>query len=153
MKRKQLAKIDLSNPDRPKVEFANLKAFQGDLLDFNDEAKVYITIETYYRKRTLNQNNYFHLICSMIGDETGQDLESVKSTIKLLYARKPVLDKNGEQLWNIETGEPLEYVQDTRDMTTVEMVDLCEKARMFALDYFGIVVPLPNEQVELKLNQ
>lgn len=149
MKRKQIARIDLSDPNSPKLKY-DAKLMKEDLKAFKGGERVTITIERYYRKRTLQQNNLFHLYCGAIADDTGQDLEDVKSTVKLLYARKLVLDKDGNEMFNIETGEVLEYVQDTSKMNTVEMADLTEKTRMFALEYFNIHLELPDEQVELR---
>ncbi len=149
MKRKQIARVDLSNPDKPKLIY-DVKLMKEDLKLFNDGQRVYFIIETYYRKRTGAQNSLFHVYCQEIADETGQDLEAVKSTVKMLYARKPVLDKDGQEMFNIETGEMLEYVQDTSAMNTVEMATLTEKTRMFAIEYFGIILELPDEQINLK---
>lgn len=149
MKRRQLARVDLSDPSKPKLVY-DVKLMKEDLKLFKDGQRVYLTLETYYRKRTLEQNNLFHLYCSQIAEDTGQDLEAVKSTVKLLYARKPLLDKDGQEQFNVATGELLEYVQDTSSMNTVEMADLTEKTRMFAMEFFGIYLELPEQQVELR---
>lgn len=149
MKRKQLARIDLSDPNKPRLIY-DAKSMKEDLKAFKNEERVWVTVERYYRKRTGSQNSLFHVYITEIANETGQDFEDVKSTVKLLYARKPVLDKDGMEIFNEETGERLEYVQDTSKMTTVEMADLTEKTRMFALEYFGILLELPDEQVELR---
>lgn len=69
-----------------------------------------------------------------------------------MFARKQVEDSNGEPLWNKETGEPIEYVQDTSDMNKMEMADLITKSIAFAFEYFGMVIQNENEQVPLKFN-
>jgi hypothetical protein len=151
MKRKQLARIDLSNPDKPTIRFNNgNKAFLEDLRAFKDQSKCWILIESYSPLRSLEQNSFFHVICKEISDDTGQDFDKVKSTLKMLYARKQMEDDNGEPLWNKETGEPLEYIQDTSDMNKMEMADLITKSIMFAQEYFGIVIENINEQGALK---
>lgn len=151
MKRKQLARIDLSNPDKPTIKFNNgNKAFLDDLRAFKDQSKCWIHIESYSPLRSLEQNSFFHVICKEISDDTGQDFDKVKSTLKMLYARKQMEDDNGELLWNKETGEPLEYIQDTSDMNKMEMADLITKSIAFALEYFGIVIENINEQGALK---
>lgn len=153
MKRKQLARIDLSNPDKPRFIFnAGNKAFLRDIAAFKDGSKCWVQIESYSPIRSLEQNSFFHVICKEISDETGQDAEVVKSTLKTMFARKQVEDSNGEPLWNKETGEPIEYVQDTSDMNKMEMADLITKSIAFALEYFGMVIQNENEQVPLKFN-
>ena len=80
MKRKQLARIDLSG-EKPMLKFMNgTKAFLDDLRDFRDEERVWVEVSTYRRSRTLDQNALFHVYLSEIANETGQDLETVKST-------------------------------------------------------------------------
>ncbi len=151
MKRKQLARIDLSNPDKPKIIFnAGIKAFNNDLRDFKNQSKVWIQIESYSPIRSLEQNSFFHVICKEIADETGNDFDKVKLTLKALYAKKQMEDPNGEPMWNKETGEPLEYVQDTSDMSTSEMASLITKSIAFALEYFNMVIENINEQGALK---
>ena len=68
----------------------------------------------------------------------------------MLYARKPLLDKDGNEQFNEKTGELLEYVQDTSKMDTVEMGKLIDNTVMFALDFFGIVLAPAGESKELK---
>lgn len=153
MKRKQLARIDLSG-EKPRLKFINgTRAFLDDLKDFHDEDRVWVEVSTYRRSRSLSQNALFHVYLSEIANETGQDLETVKSTVKLLYARKPLLDLNGNEMFNEQTGERLEFVQDTSKMTTVEMAELTENTRMFALEFFGITLESANEQTQLKFKQ
>lgn len=150
MKRKQIGVIDRSNPEDPFIKLSNEKSFKQDLSDFKDGQRVWIEVSTYYRKRTIEQNGLFHVYCQEIADYTGQDMESVKSTVKLLYARKPLLDKDGQEQFNMVTGELLEYVQDTSDMSTVEMALLIDNTIMFAQDFFGIVLTEPDQQKALK---
>lgn len=151
MKRKQLARIDLSNPDKPTFIFnAGNKAFLSDIRDFKDGSKVWVIIEKYHAQRSLSQNSFFHVICNEISQETGQEHEVVKSTLKMMFARKQMENSDGEPLWNKETGEPIEYIQDTSEMNKMEMMDLINKSIDFALEYFGILIENINEQVELK---
>jgi len=117
---------------------------------FKDGERVTVEVKTRRKPRSLSQNSLFHVYCQEIADETGNDMESVKATLKALYARKPLLDKEGEPIYNKATGEPAEYVQDTRDMSTIEMAELTEKTRVFAMDFLNIVLPLPEEQKQIK---
>jgi len=153
MKRKQLARIDLSNPDKPTFIFnAGNKAFLNDIRAFKNQSRCWVQIESYSPIRSLEQNSFFHVICKEISDDTGQDFDKVKSTLKMLFARKQMEDAEGEPLWNKETGEPLEYIQDTSDMSKEEMAVFITKCIAFALEYFGIVIENINEQGALKFN-
>jgi len=150
MKRKSLGRIDLSDPEKPKINFVDLKHFRAALRDFKHDQRVWILVETYHRKRTSSQNGLLHAYLQEISDETGQDMETVKSTVKLLYARKPLLDKDGNEQFNPVTGEILEYVQDTSNMNTVEIGKLIDNTVMFAQDFFGIILTPVGETSELR---
>lgn len=119
---------------------------------FADQEKVTVEIKTRRNPRTLKQNAYLHMCLQMIADETGNDLETVKSTVKAMYAKKPLLDRDGELIYDKDTGEQAMYVQDTRDMSTIEAMTFTENVRLFAQDFCGIVLPLPDEQINLKIN-
>lgn len=149
MKRKQLARINKSNPDKPTLDLQSKRAFTCDLMDFKDGDRVWITIETYYKTRTLAQNALLHAYLQEICDETGNELEQTKETLKKKFLTTPMLDKNGEIMCNPVTAEVLEYVKDTRHLTTVEMAEFCENIRLWAMDW-GIYLVNPNEQSELK---
>ncbi len=117
---------------------------------FSFDEKVTVTVKTRRKPRSLAQNSLFHAYCGIIADETGNSLESVKSTLKMIYAQKPMLDKEGEVIYNKDTGEQLNYIQDTSSMNTEEMFILTENTRAFALEWFGMNLPLPDEQETLK---
>lgn len=117
---------------------------------FADNAKVTIEIKPRRKPRNLDQNAYLHLCIGMIADETGNSLESVKTTLKAMYAKKPLLDKDGHEIFDKNSGEVAFYIQDTRDMSTTECFDFTEKVRMFAQDFCNMVLPLPDEQIDIK---
>ncbi len=150
MKKTSIADLDLSDPNNPKVVHLNMGLVKQFFQDFGKSVRITVTYETYRRKRTVEQNSLFHVYCLEIADDTGQDFDDVKSTLKMLYARKPLLDKDGNEQFNEKTGELLEYVQDTSKMDTVEMGKLIDNTVMFALDFFGIVLAPAGESKELK---
>jgi hypothetical protein len=124
--------------------YSNLKE------SFSDNSKVTVEVKSRRKPRSLPQNGLFHAYCGIIADETGNSLDRVKSTLKGIYCKKPFKDKNGDEVYNPETGEVLTYIQNTADMDTIEMATLTEQTRMFALEWFGIVCPLPEEQIPFK---
>jgi hypothetical protein len=85
----------------------------------------------------------------MIADETGNSLDSVKTTLKAMYAKKPLLDKEGEAIYNVHTGEQAFYVQDTRDMSTVEAMTFTDNVKLFAIEFCGLILPEPEENIKL----
>lgn len=116
---------------------------------FEEKDKVTIMIKSRRKPRSLKQNAYMHQCMQMIADETGNSLERVKSTLKAMYAKKPLLDKEGEHIHDPETGEIVFYIQDTSDMSTLEAFEFTENVRMFAQDFCNLYVPLPDENIPL----
>lgn len=118
---------------------------------FEDGSKVTVEIKSRRKPRSLPQNNYLHMALQMIADETGNSLDAVKTTLKAMYAKKPLLDKEGEPIYNKDTGEQAMYVQDTRDMSTVEAMAFTENIRLFGIEFCNLVIPLPEENIKLNL--
>lgn len=134
------------------INFINEKYVYADLnTAFTDGEKVTVEIKTRRKPRSLAANAYLHMVLQMIADETGNDLDSVKTTVKALYAKKPLLDKEGEPIYDKITGEQAMYVQDTRDMSSIEAFEFTERVRMFAADFCGMIIPLPEEQIKANL--
>ena len=149
MKRKQLARIDLSNPDKPKIIFNSVRAFNADLKDFKNNQRIWVQVETYRKTRSLEQNKVLHWYINEISEETGQDANDIKDVLKKKFLTVALLDKDGEIIAD-NNGEVLERVKNTSELNTVEFNEFTEKIRLFAQEFLNIYLPLPNEEVELK---
>jgi hypothetical protein len=75
-------------------------------------------------------------------DEVKTD-EQAKLLIKSMFLRRTVTNK--------ETGEVLEYIQDTSALNTLEMANLYEDVWKFAAENLNYVIPSPGQQSELIL--
>lgn len=136
------------------IHFARETWVYHDLKEaFADGSKVTVEIKSRRKPRSLPQNNLFHAYCGIIAEETGNSSEVVKSTLKAMFCKKPMLDGDENEIVNRESGEVLYYIQDTRDMSTIEMAGLTENTRLFAAEWFGIILPLPEEQIDLKFKK
>ena len=153
MKKRQLGIVNHSDPKSPRVDLVSKKSFQEDLRLFKDGQRVWLQVENYSPKRSIAQNNLYHMYCDIIADETGQDLDTIKSITKTMFALYPALDKDGDEQVDKNTGEILKYVKDTSKMDKMEMFDLTEKTYRWALEFFGIVLPLPEQQIEAKFKE
>lgn len=149
MKRRQLGRVNLSDPTNPKVDLVSRKAFQADLLDFKHGERVWLETSTYYRQRSVSQNALLHAYLQEIADSTGNEMEQIKDVMKKKFLTTPMLDKDGEIVCNPITGEIMEYVKDTSALNTIDMMEFCDKIKAFAMDW-GIYLEAPDEQRELK---
>ena len=152
MQKRNLAIVNLTDPNKPKLDFLSKKNFLNDLKDFKDKDRVWIVIEKYYTKRSLKQNNLLHLYLSEIAKETGMQLEQIKDALKKKFLTVALTTKDGEIIADKESGEVLERVRGTSELTVVEFMEFTDNVRIFAMEFLGIYLPLPDEQTELKLN-
>lgn len=134
------------------IHFPNEAYVLADIKKFfKDQERVTIEVKSRKKIRSLDQNAYLHLALQMIADETGNSLEAVKTTLKALYAKQPLLDRNGDPIVDKSSGEVAHYIQDTRDMSQIEMIEFIDNIRIFAIDFCGFVLPEANEQLNIKL--
>jgi len=101
------------------------------------------------KKRTSPQNRYFHGILlpefrkalNGVGYDEVKTDEQSKLIIKSMFLTRQTVNK--------ETGETIEYVQDTHTLTTVEMMALVDEVIRFAAQNMNYIIPLPNEQLTM----
>lgn len=149
MKRKQLARIDLSDSEKPKLVY-DARSMKEDIKAFKEGERVWVTIERYYRKRTLEQNRVLHWYFNEISDETGMSMDEVKEFFASKFLTVDMVDNNGEIRCDPETGEVMTRVKSTTELNTVEANEYSEKIRMWANEYLNLQLPLPLEPTELK---
>lgn len=116
------------------------KAF-GELAD----GKYLVKIDP-FKKRSLPQNAYLHgvLIPAFRQGLNNVGYDEVDSDHKAKEVLKNIFLKT--QIVNHETGEVLEYVRNTSDLTTTEMNDLFERVWKFCAENLGTVILSPGSQ-------
>lgn len=89
------------------------------------------------KRRTLNQNNYLHLILSWFGVETGYTLEEVKQDIFKRHICKDffVIEKNS-----------ILVCKSTKELTTKELSQSIDKFRNWSSKDMNIYLPNANEK-------
>lgn len=103
------------------------------------------------RKRSSPENRYFHsVICQYMGDifynltaepEYLTDKERVKDLLKVKFLSRNIV--------NPDTGEIVATkVLKTSELSMNEMENFMQSIRDWAARDFGVIIPLPNENVE-----
>ena len=112
--------------------------------------EITITIERKRRKRSNEQNAYlwacvYPLIKQGFFETCGEvfTIEEVHDIMKLKF--------NFIELTNESTGEVITAPKSTTKNTKFEQEQYHEQCRQFAIEWFNITIPLPNEQIEIKL--
>lgn len=106
-----------------------------------------MTIEKKKRKRSLNQNSYlFGVVVEMVWKglcDLGHEV-SKEETHEFLKATF-----NYKEIVNEQTGEIYRIPLSTATLSTVEFNEYVERVVRWAAEFLGIVIPMPNEQIEI----
>jgi hypothetical protein len=135
--------------DNGKLQISVSNAIREDLKRFCGK-RVEITIGRYSSKRSHQQNNYVHLLFTIFTqalNELGAEytMHEIKEMCKKKFATVNVYNK--------KTGEIIgERVMGTSEMSKIELNEFFEKVIMWAADMFNIVLPYPNEELEIDFN-
>lgn len=110
--------------------------------------KIRLTIEKYSSKRTHPQNSYIHVLFTIFTDALN-DLgnEFLMTEVKELCKAKFLLT----DVMNEKTGEIIgQRIKGTSELTKTELNEFFEKVIRWAADSFGIILPYPDEQLEIE---
>lgn len=118
-----------------------IKKFFDELAD----GKYLITAKS-IKRRTLPQNAYLHAVIIPlvfqglrdVGYDDVRDFEDAKTVIKTLFLKRKIENRH--------TGEVIEIIRRTRDLTTIEMMTLIEEVAKWSIEYLNVYIPMPNEQ-------
>lgn len=104
---------------------------------------VEIIIQKPKKKRSTEQNSLFWSYMSILGYDLGYTKDEMKKIVCAKFlTQETVIEK---------TGEIICTVKGTSELTTKEFTDLLEGVLQWAVEDFGTILPLPNQQVEIEL--
>jgi hypothetical protein len=98
-------------------------------------------------KRSLNQNNYLHLILSWYAFEYGETLEYIKQEVFKKYVNKSIFEYD---YVNRITGETRVEYRSTANLDTAELSVAIDRFRDFSVKQAGIYLPEPKDLVLLR---
>ena len=127
----------------------NREIFINDLQMFGPGERIKVTLETYFRQRSLKQNGVLHWYCDELSQECSMEPEKFKELMKYKFLRRPVLNKMGEEIVDESTGEVEWYVPSTTELDTKEMAEFTENIRMWGLEFLNYELPLPDENYKI----
>lgn len=105
-------------------------------------------------KRSLKQNNYLHLILSLLAMETGNTLEYAKEVFYKRTANKEIFVREKEDEFLGKT----EYLRSSAELTQEEFSLSIDRFRDWSSQTAGIYLPSPNEEqflesIEFEMNR
>jgi hypothetical protein len=114
--------------------------------------EIELTFAPVTKKRSVQQNSYYWGVVIPIMQNTMLDIgnvmdfEDVHLLLRAKFLREILaVDEN--------TGEVCERVKSTTELSTTEFMDYINKVRMWAIEFFEVEIPEPNEQILLKFEE
>lgn len=120
-----------------------IKSFEG--------CDVLITLEKPKKKRSNPQNAFYYGVVIPIVQNCLRDAgylmtnEATHDLIKLKFLKETILT-------NEETGEIVERVKSTTELSTSQFMDFVAEISIFTNEYFGVNLPQPNDDLTLQFN-
>ena len=121
-----------------------------DAIQTFEGKKIVIKIEKAKKKRSTQQNRFYYgVIIPIVQNclkEAGHIMtnESTHDLIKLKFLKETLFV-------NEETGEVIERIKSTTELSTSQFMDLLAEINNFTFEYFGVSLPSPNDDLTLKL--
>lgn len=115
-----------------------IKSFEGK--------EITIKIEKRKKKRSNPQNAYYWSVCLEIVrnclKEAGNtfSINDVHELLKCKFLKETILV-------NEETGECIERIKSTTELSTVQFMDYIMEIQKLTEEWFGVIIPNPNEQL------
>ena len=122
-----------------------------DAINSFEGKDVLITLEKPKKKRSNPQNAFYYGVVIPIVQNALRDAgyvmtnEATHDLIKLKFLKEVILT-------NEETGEVVERVKSTTELSTSQFMDFVAEIRIFTNEYFGVDIPEPNENLTLKFD-
>lgn len=139
---------------RSNVNNGNLKRNRNLIIDAirSFEGKdVLITFEKPKKKRSNPQNAFYYGVIIPIVQNALRDAgyimtnEATHDLIKLKFLKEVILT-------NEDTGEVVERVKSTTELSTSQFMDFVAEISIFTNEYFGVIIPSQNEDLTLNFN-
>ena len=121
-----------------------------DAIQTFEGKQIIIKIEKAKKKRSTQQNRFYYgVIIPIVQNclkEAGHVMtnESTHNLIKLKFLKETLFV-------NETTGEVIERIKSTTELSTSQFMDLLAEINNFTFDYFGVSLPSPNEDLTLNL--
>ena len=121
--------------------------FDKALFEFGD-CEVEIKVSKKFRKRSSPQNRYYWSVIVFYWSDLLTKSQGTTFT-KAQTHEFLKTNFNFTELVNKDTGECLRLPKSTTENKTFEMEEYHEVCRQKALEFFGVTIPLPNEQLKI----
>jgi hypothetical protein len=141
------------NEDASGWRVQNKELFLNFLKDFGAGTKLKLTLEKYHPQRSLKQNNALHLWLDLIAEDCGLPMAKMKEILAFKFLQRPALDKDGEMMVDMETGEVQMYIPSTADLDKKEMARFMDEIWLWTLYNRGFELPKFDENYKINFQE
>lgn len=114
----------------------------------NKGKELVVKFERKARKRSLQQNNYYH---GVVVQEVRLGLLNIGYDLTPDGAHEFLKQHFNKQFIVNKDGVGMELAGSTTEMTTTQMMEYVEKIAQWAAEYLGVTIPLPNQSLTMDL--
>jgi len=129
------------------IKIHRSKEFKAEVIRNFAGKDIQITVERKKKRRGLAQNSYYWAVVVPVVMQGLTDAGyrvSKESTHEFLKATF-----HKQELVNEQTGEILQTVGSTSQMTTVQMMEYFQEITEWAIEFLNVQIPQPNEQMTI----
>lgn len=110
-------------------------------LKFFKGKRVEIQVKKLSSKRTSRQNRLWWLYMTILANEVGYTKDEMHDICKFKFLKREKIDE--------KSGEVFEYIANSSSLTKSEFSDLTTDLIRWASQTFSVILPLPDEQIEI----
>lgn len=116
-----------------------------------ENKEIVIRIERKKKRRSNPQNAFYWGVCLPLMQQALKEsgnlmiINDVHELLKLRFLKETILT-------NEQTGEIVERIKSTTELTTSGFMDYISEITIFASEYFGVQIPQPNENITLNFD-
>lgn len=119
-----------------------LQQIEKDLPRYEGK-RIHIIIDISKSTRSHQQNKYWWALMTIIGSELGYTKEEMHEICKFKFLKREKVHE--------ATGEIMEYLASSTTLNKTDFADMTNGLIRWASESFSIVLPLPNEQIDMEL--
>lgn len=103
--------------------------------------EVQVVVKPKKKLRSLNENNYYWgVVVQMLADHTGYTPNEMHELCKVKFLPpKRIMLRNGKN------DQHITIAMSTTELTTSQMENFLSEIRLWAVDFWNLKIPLPNE--------
>jgi len=128
----------------------NKALFDAEVQNLSEGKEYTLILKSKKKQRSIPQNRYYFgvvvpIVFHALRDAGFNEIktkEDAHDILKLKFLKTTI---------NSESGEFIERIKSTTELSTSEFMDFIAELQIWASEFLGVNIPSPNEQVEINL--